>query len=123
MRVLVTLVFLGIYGLSLIKPYSPYIDYAINYQKISTELCENISKPELSCHGKCYLKKEVKKVSKSEDSPRQSNVIGHLFIDENITTVQFDLPVRISESKSLPITPEPFLLNGFQGKLLDPPRV
>lgn len=37
------------------------IDYAIRYDYISKELCENKSKPELLCNGKCYLTKEIAK--------------------------------------------------------------
>lgn len=37
----------------------PLIDYALNYKKITTELCENLNKPELLCNGFCYIKKEV----------------------------------------------------------------
>ena len=41
------------------------VDYAINYTKITTELCENREKPELLCNGFCYLKQEVNKTEKN----------------------------------------------------------
>lgn len=41
------------------------VDYAINYTKITTELCENREKPELLCKGFCYLKQEVNKTEKN----------------------------------------------------------
>lgn len=45
------------------------IDYAVNYQYIVTEKCENRAKPQLSCNGKCYLTKEL---SKTENpTPKQ----------------------------------------------------
>lgn len=50
----------------LIKPVLPVVDYVINYEYISTQLCENIKKPELKCNGKCHLAKELAKASESE---------------------------------------------------------
>lgn len=50
----------------LIKPVLPVIDYVINYDYISTKLCENIDKPVLKCNGKCHLAKELAKASNDE---------------------------------------------------------
>lgn len=52
--------------LLLIKPVLPVVDYIINYDYISTQLCENIEKPALKCNGKCHLKKELAKASEGE---------------------------------------------------------
>jgi hypothetical protein len=56
----------------LIKPVVPVIDYIVNYEYISTQLCENIEKPELKCNGKCHLMKELSKASEDE-KPINSN--------------------------------------------------
>lgn len=50
----------------MIKPVVPLVDYIINYEYITTKLCENIAKPEMHCDGKCYLKKELAKASSDE---------------------------------------------------------
>ncbi|KAB5491471.1 hypothetical protein [Flagellimonas sp.] len=39
------------------KPIVPYVEYAFNYDYISTVLCVNKEKPKLNCDGKCYLAK------------------------------------------------------------------
>ena len=49
----------------------PVIDYAINYDYIAEQLCENKNKPVLACYGKCYLAKEVQKTL--PDSPIGEN--------------------------------------------------
>ena len=41
------------------KSLSPFVDYAINKEYIAKVLCINQEKPELACHGKCHLKKEL----------------------------------------------------------------
>lgn len=60
----------------LIKPIFPVVDYIINYDYISTQLCENKAKPELKCKGTCHLKKELAKEAKKE-SPKSNNHKGN----------------------------------------------
>ena len=50
----------------ILKPILPVIDYIVNYEYISTVLCENKDKPELNCCGKCHLKKELANASEGE---------------------------------------------------------
>lgn len=56
----------------ILKPILPVIDYIVNYEYISTVLCENKDKPELKCCGKCHLKKELASASEGE-KPINSN--------------------------------------------------
>ena len=46
----------------------PILDYAVNYDYISTQLCENRARPELRCNGKCYVKKEILKFSENQNA-------------------------------------------------------
>ena len=48
----------------LFRPIFPVLNYVVNYEYISNELCENKEKPELQCNGKCHLKAELAKASK-----------------------------------------------------------
>jgi len=50
-----------------IRSVLPLIDYAVNYDYISTQLCENKAKPELLCNGKCFVKKELTKSSENQN--------------------------------------------------------
>ena len=62
MKKIVVIVVLAI----ILKPIFPVIDYVVNYNYISTVLCENKDKPELKCCGKCHLKKELANASEGE---------------------------------------------------------
>lgn len=42
------------------------MDYKINYDYISKELCINRDKPMSMCHGKCYLTKQLQKATEQE---------------------------------------------------------
>ncbi|CAM3915532.1 hypothetical protein FLCU109888_08650 [Flavobacterium cucumis] len=51
--------------LMFLKPILPVLEYAVNYDYIVNNLCENKSKPELNCNGKCHLTKQLAKASES----------------------------------------------------------
>ncbi len=67
----------------------PLVDYAVNYDFINKNLCENKSKPQLLCNGKCYLKKEIAKASENQTkNDFRINISGFtdtFIIDENFT--------------------------------------
>jgi hypothetical protein len=56
---------------AIFAPLVPYVDYWLNYEQISEELCENKAQPELECNGKCHLMKEVQKTA--DETPQNPN--------------------------------------------------
>ncbi|MFD2907650.1 hypothetical protein ACFSX9_02775 [Flavobacterium ardleyense] len=54
--------------LMFLKPVLPVLEYIVNYDYIVTELCENKSKPELHCNGKCHLTEQLAKASESDNA-------------------------------------------------------
>jgi hypothetical protein len=76
-----------------LKPIFPVIEYMINYEYISTVLCENKAKPIMHCNGKCHLMKELAKANendKSDSSDKKGNtpVVEILFFQE-INAISF----------------------------------
>ncbi|AZA47425.1 hypothetical protein EG346_04165 [Chryseobacterium carnipullorum] len=64
------------------RPLIPLVEYAVNYNYISTVLCINKSKPELHCNGKCYVSKELAKTNDSDSSPlNKTKSSGQKIID------------------------------------------
>ncbi|MCK0189814.1 hypothetical protein [Arenibacter sp. F20364] len=51
----------------LIKPLWPIAEYAVNYDYIVENLCENRDTPSMHCDGKCYLAKQLAKESEGSD--------------------------------------------------------
>lgn len=47
-----------------IRPVLPLINYAVNYDYIVKNLCENRNVPQSTCKGKCYVGKELAKTEK-----------------------------------------------------------
>ena len=78
----------------LIKPALPVVNYVINYDYISTNLCENIEKPELKCNGKCHLKKELaseaKKNNTKSNEQKSNSIVFEVLFCENITSYTFN---------------------------------
>ena len=68
----IPITFIILFSTTVLKQYLPYVDYSINQEYISSVLCENLDKPQLECDGKCYLKKQLKKVNEEKDNTNQS---------------------------------------------------
>ena len=84
MRIVISIFLLLVLAL---RTAMPILDYAVNYQYISTQLCENRDKPELRCNGKCYVKKEILKSSENEntkESKVQITSIDAFVLNENL---------------------------------------
>ncbi len=47
-----------------VRPVLPLVNYAVNYDYIAKNLCENRAVPQSTCKGKCYLEKELSKTEK-----------------------------------------------------------
>lgn len=63
--------------------------FAIEKDYIAKNLCENRDKPEMKCCGKCYLKKQLNKVTGNDDSKENTDRIKV----EKQETVFYVLPV------------------------------
>jgi len=51
-----------------LRPVFPFLEYALNYDYISENLCINRDKPESHCKGKCHLKKRLQEVNGGKTS-------------------------------------------------------
>lgn len=52
----------------LTKPLLPLVNYALNYDFIVEQFCENKNRPQMHCDGKCYLAKQLAKESDHNDN-------------------------------------------------------
>jgi len=83
------IVFTFLYMLAMVRPILPVVEYYMNYDYISKELCENKDKPYLECNGTCYLEKQMSKIDPiSHDQKPISNIPINLK-DYPISTLDF----------------------------------
>jgi len=103
-KVILIVVFLFV-----MKPVLPVLDYAINYDYIVKELCENKAKPQMKCNGKCHLMKELAKASTAENPTSSDKKASHLefetlFIQKltsfELTHFNFFIPKEINAKYS-----------------------
>ncbi|MBB6371705.1 hypothetical protein [Chryseobacterium shigense] len=51
-----------------LRPVLPLVNYAVNYDYIVKNLCENRNIPQSTCKGKCYVSKELAKTEKQSSN-------------------------------------------------------
>ncbi|UPZ14320.1 hypothetical protein [Flavobacterium humidisoli] len=67
------------------------VHFKLNQVAIEKEFCVNKAKPELQCHGKCHLKKELQESEKNTDLELRS-ISKKIDIALN-TTIEFQVPL------------------------------
>ena len=70
MRSIITYYLLTIFGVFLIRPALPVVDYFINFDYIAEVLCLKKQVPESSCNGKCYLMQQMEE--NKHDDPQKN---------------------------------------------------
>lgn len=92
-----TLLFLGIF--MLLKPLIPFLEYALNYDYIVKELCEQKDEIENTCNGTCHLSKRIQETSddlpshKSQEKKLEQAEV--LFLEETSFSFQVFLPKNV----------------------------
>jgi len=66
------------------------VHFKLNQKEIEKEFCVNKAKPQLQCHGKCHLKKDLEK---SEKNDLELTNIGKKIEIALISTVEFNVPI------------------------------
>ncbi|MFN4199292.1 MAG: hypothetical protein ACK4FS_09730 [Flavobacterium sp.] len=52
----------------MLKPIIPFVEYALNYDYIVKELCEQKEEEVNTCNGKCHLSKRIQETSDDSNS-------------------------------------------------------
>ena len=108
----------------LIRPVLPFIEYSIDKEYISKNLCIKKNIPGNCCQGKCYLLEQIKKNSEplnSNTEPSKKNVpvqkVDDHLLSQGITTN----PI---EKVSMLITNNAFrIIASFNSPFFVPPKV
>jgi hypothetical protein len=66
------------------------VHFKLNQKNIEQEFCVNKTKPELQCHGKCHLKKELEK---SDNTDLELTSIGKKIDMTLISNIEFKVLV------------------------------
>jgi hypothetical protein len=72
---------LGLLSLMLVKVWVIpllYLDFEIRREYIVANLCENRTRPQLHCDGKCYLAKRIASLDEQEKRQAEKNYMARL---------------------------------------------
>ena len=107
----------------LLRPVLPYIEYAVNKDFIAKNLCVNRDKPKSCCQGKCYLQKQVKKSSETNDDKEKnsSKKIQNEDVKEFLSS-HFAIPAIFVKDLITPINLETTLSSMFVSSIFIPPQ-
>ena len=76
----------------------PIIEYQLNYDYITTILCENVDRPYLECNGKCYL---IDRMSDTSKLSQEQNSIPTINIDDCPISLIQDVSVHFMTSERI----------------------
>lgn len=87
-----------------LRPVLPLINYAVNYNYIVKNLCENRNIPQSTCKGKCYVAKELAKTEKQSNTNQTIKIsVLDVFISHEILSFsdknQFSVLNKNSDSR------------------------
>lgn len=88
-----------------IRPVLPLINYAVNYDYIVKNLCENRNVPQSTCKGKCYVGKELAKTEKQTNPQTIKISVIDVFLHHEILSFsnryEDELLIKNSDSRYL----------------------
>ncbi|MEC7782155.1 hypothetical protein [Leeuwenhoekiella palythoae] len=84
--------------LMVLRPAFPFLEYALDYEYISTVLCENKDKPQLNCNGKCYLMQALADASEKESTQKKKSTMSSIELLPFIIEVnELSIPIVFAE--------------------------
>ncbi len=129
-RKLSAILLMLIYGTEILAPAMPFLDYYLRKDYIEKNLCINRDKPEMHCHGKCHLKKELYMImedqSDKSDPAKKQAVPQRIkeYVIRRYSTVRFVYTVdQIDELELKPVVPDDLgkLSEGYRNAIFHPP--
>ena len=87
MRWVFIIIFLGLYGLALVRPAFPLVEYFLKVEEYKLN-CINKTRPELHCNGRCVLMQRLKALNDETQDPIAPATVKINFEDYPIAVVE-----------------------------------
>lgn len=122
MKLFISVILIILLALQAFYPLAIHTYYYANKNFIASTLCENKSKPELQCKGKCHLKKLLKEAEEeSKDEATTRNIEAFVYIATSsflITNVNYST----SAIDHPDLKPDPYSFN-YHSPCFRPPCI
>ncbi len=77
------------------------LNFYVNQNYVASKLCENRSKPDMHCNGKCQLQKKINnEAAKDKQNPERRNEKSNEVISSRTFFATLTLPLAISIKKN-----------------------
>ena len=96
----------------LIRPVLPFIEYSIDKEYISKNLCIKKNIPGNCCQGKCYLLEQIKKNSEPLNSSTDTN-------KKNVPGLKVDDHLPSESISTIPIEKSGILITNYSMRLIE----
>ncbi len=123
MRWAVTILFLGLYGLALVRPAFRLVEYYVKLEEYKLN-CINKAKPELHCDGKCILMQRIKAMNDEMQEPIAPSPVKINFEDYPIAVVELspvNKTIDNNTNKSQQLFSPIFYSHNFLADIFHPP--
>lgn len=126
MKTTIAILFTLLYGVALIRPAFPLIEYYAKME-VYLEKCANKKRPELHCNGQCILMQKLKGMNEtSQDSPTPPAPVKINFEDYPIGFVDESTAVKSLGPNTLngfSTVPWPMFSNAYENAIFHPPSL
>lgn len=68
MKQIIAIIFVTLYGLALVRPALPLVDYYVQLEAYKAR-CINKTRPEMKCNGQCILMQRLKAMQNEQPEP------------------------------------------------------
>jgi hypothetical protein len=97
------------------------LNYHVNKDYISKNLCVNRDEPDSCCHGKCELKKELDEDDKRQNEPANNNNTKDKYEKEQYCQALISNLLSAGDKADLIITLQKFTPKQFNNSVFHPP--
>ena len=105
-----------------VLPTVKIVHFFANQESIAQEFCENLDKPEMECHGKCHLKKELKINYQYQKTNSEQFESQGIFVFQSFESVQSISITDFAETNENNCYFQDFNSEKHAFNLLDPPE-
>lgn len=124
LRIALTTAFIFVLLSGSLLRLSKVLEFALNYDFVVAELCEQRDAVQNTCNGSCHLSKSVKAVEETKaDAPAE--LPSRVVLPELVFTLDFDLSCVVSELESRAIKTtghRPLADRLIAARIFQPPR-
>jgi hypothetical protein len=122
---LLSFLLLLLYFTVMVRPFAPYVEFALHQKEIAATQCENRNRPEMHCNGRCYLMKRIQASQAQQELPAlpsAQKTADSLPIHEALTPTFFTERLHFTANVAYTLENERVSETDYTLETVEPPR-